>query len=431
MLSPADNDLLTRTNAGTPMGEYFRCFWQPVALSEELAEPDSPPIRVKIMGEELVAFRDSNGKVGLVAPKCAHRGADLFFGRNEQCGLRCVYHGWKYDVEGQCVDMPNVPPAAGYHGNVSIKTYPTCDFGGMVWAYLGPRELRPALPPQLELGLVPAPHRYVTKRYVECNWAQSMEGALDTAHFSFLHMPSPNRKTNSNPDAAADENRLRWLRSDPLPKFTVREHEAGFVIGGARHADNDQYYWRITQFMLPAHSITPSPMPGETYYGYTWAPIDDVSCWIYVYAWHPDQPLTADERAKYVKGGYGQFAELGPNYIPVRNKGNDYLIDRADQKAHSFTGVRGIAEQDQLAWESQGLLLDRTQEKLSPTDVGIVRFRQAMFDGVRALQAGTPPAAAAQPEAYRLRSGGAVEPAQLSFEQVMLKRFGSESGRVK
>ena len=431
MLSPADNDLLTRTNAGTPMGEYFRCFWQPVALSEELAEPDSPPIRVKIMGEELVAFRDSNGKVGLVAPKCAHRGADLFFGRNEQCGLRCVYHGWKYDVEGQCVDMPNVPPAAGYHGNVSIKTYPTCDFGGMVWAYLGPRELRPALPPQLELGLVPAPHRYVTKRYVECNWAQSMEGALDTAHFSFLHMPSPNRKTNSNPDAAADENRLRWLRSDPLPKFTVREHEAGFVIGGARHADNDQYYWRITQFMLPAHSITPSPMPGETYYGYTWAPIDDVSCWIYVYAWHPDQPLPADERAKYVKGGYGQFAELGPNYIPVRNKGNDYLIDRADQKAHSFTGVRGIAEQDQLAWESQGLLLDRTQEKLSPTDVGIVRFRQAMFDGVRALQAGTPPAAAAQPEAYRLRSGGAVEPAQLSFEQVMLKRFGSESGRVK
>ena len=150
-----------------------------------------------------------------------------------------------------------------------------------------------------------------------------------------------------------------------------------------------------------------------------------------MYAWHPDQPLTADERAKYVKGGYGQFAELGPNYIPVRNKGNDYLIDRADQKAHSFTGVRGIAEQDQLAWESQGLLLDRTQEKLSPTDVGIVRFRQAMFDGVRALQAGTPPAAAAQPEAYRLRSGGAVEPAQLSFEQVMLKRFGSESGRVK
>ena len=149
-----------------------------------------------------------------------------------------------------------------------------------------------------------------------------------------------------------------------------------------------------------------------------------------MYAWHPDQPLPAAERAKYVKGGYGQFAELGPNYIPLRNKGNDYLIDRADQKANSFTGVRGIAEQDQLAWESQGPLLDRTREKLSPTDVGIVRFRRAMLEGVRALQAGTPPAAAAKPEAYRLRAGGAVESTKLSFENVMLNRFGSESGRV-
>ena len=430
MLSNADNELLTRTGAGTPMGEYFRCFWQPVALSEELAAPDSPPIRIKILGEELIAFRDSNGKVGVLEPKCAHRGANLFFGRNEQCGLRCIYHGWKYDVDGKCVDMPNVPADAAYHGKVAIKAYPTREFGGMVWAFPGARERMPTEPPQLELGLVPESHRYVSKRLVECNWAQSMEGALDTAHFSFLHMPSPNRQTNSNPDAAADENRLRWLRNDPLPKFTVREHEAGFVIGGARHADNDQYYWRITQFMLPAHSITPSAMPGETYYGYTWAPIDDESCWIYVYAWHPDQPLTADERAKYVKGGYGQFAEMGPGYVPLRNKHNDYLIDRADQKANSFTGVRGIAEQDQLAWESQGPLMDRSNEKLSSTDIGIVRFRRTMLDGVRALQAGTPPAAASNPQAYRLRSGGAVESTTLSFEAVMQKRFGSIDGKV-
>jgi hypothetical protein len=172
-------------------------------------------------------------------------------------------------------------------------------------------------------------------------------------------------------------------------------------------------------------------MPGETYYGYTWVPIDDVSCWIYVYAWHPGQPIPADERAKYVKGGYGQFAELGPNYIPVRNKGNDYLIDREDQKLNSFTGVRGIAEQDQLAWESQGPLMDRLHEKLSPTDVGIVRFRRAMLEGVRALQAGTPPQAAANPHTYCLRAGGAVESVQLSFEAVMQKRFGSLSGSVK
>ena len=428
MLSAADNELLTQTDATTPMGEYFRRFWHPFALSREMAEPDGPPIRVKIMGEDLVAFRDTQGKVGLVEPQCAHRGANLFFGRNEECGLRCVYHGWKYDVNGHCVDMPNVPPEAGYHGKVSIKAYPTLEFGDMVWAYLGPAEHMPAAPPQLECGLVPASHRYVSKRLVDCNWAHSMEGALDTAHFSFLHMPAPSVKSNENPDAAADENRLRWLRNDPLPQFVVKEHAVGFVIGGSRKADNDALYWRITQFMLPAHSLTPAAMPGETYFGYSWVPITDASCWIYVYGWHPDRPLTADERAKYEKGGYGQMAELGPGYVPLRNRTNDYLIDRDDQKHRTFTGVRGIAEQDQMAWESQGIIADRTKERLSPTDVGIVHFRRAMLDGARALRDGKAPAAASRCDGYCLRSGGAVESSKLSFEEMMRERFGSETG---
>ena len=430
MLPAADNALLTQTGAGTPMGEYFRCFWLPVALSRELAEPDGAPLRVRVMGEDLVAFRDTRGRIGLLEPACAHRGANLFFGRNEQCGLRCVYHGWKYDVEGRCIDMPNVPADAGYHGTVSIKAYPTRESGELIWAYLGPREHLPEQPPHLEFALVPASHRYVTKRLVDCNWAQSMEGALDTAHFSFLHMPAPGLGSNANAQAAADEDRLRWLRSDSLPQFVVREHDAGIVIGGARKADHDARYWRITQFMLPSHSITPSAMPGETFYGYTWVPITDETCWIYVYAWHPDRPLTADERTRYERGGYGQFAELGPGYVPVRNRANDYLIDREDQKHRSYTGVRGIAEQDQLAWESQGRLLDRSREHLSPTDVAIVRFRKAMLDGARALSAGARPAAARNAQAYRLRAGGAVESSALAFADVMRKRFGSVDGRV-
>ncbi len=430
MLSAVDNELLTRTGAGTPMGDYFRRYWQPVALSCELAEPDGPPIRVRVMGEDLVAFRDTNGRIGLIEPHCAHRGANLFFGRNEACGLRCVYHGWKYDVDGHCIDMPNVPQEAGYHGKVSIKAYPTCEFGDMVWAYLGPVGHRPAAPPQLEYGVVPGPHRYVCKRLVDCNWAHAMEGALDTAHFSFLHMPAPGMRSNANPDAAADENRLRWLRNDPLPQFVIKQHEVGFVIGGSRKADNDALYWRITQFMLPAHSITPSAMPGETYFGYTWVPITDESCWIYVYAWHPERPLTADERAKYEKGGFGQMAELGPGYVPLRNRANDYLIDRDDQKHRSFTGVRGIAEQDQMAWESQGYIVDRTRERLSPTDAGIVQFRRVMLDGVQALREGRAPAAAGCHDAYRMRSGGAVASSKLSFEAMMRERFGSTTGRV-
>ena len=430
MLNAADNHLLTRTGAGSPMGEYFRRFWQPVALSCELAEADGPPVRVQVLGEHLLAFRDTRGRVGLIAARCAHRGADLFFGRNEEGGIRCIYHGWKYDVHGKCVALPNVPPGSGYHDSISIKSYPTRESADMIWAYLGPSAHLPAHLPALEVGLAPPQHRYVTKRLQQCNWAQSIEGALDTAHFSFLHMPAPALASNDSMTAAADENRIRWLRNDPLPQFTILDHEAGFAIGGSRKADGNDLYWRITQFMLPAHSITPSAMPGETYYGYTWVPIDDHSCWIYVYAWHPERALGDDERARYVKGGFGQFAELGPGYLPVRNRDNDYLIDRAEQKLRSFTGVRGIAEQDAMAQDSQGLIADRTHEHLSPTDVAIVRFRRVMLDGAKALRDGAEPAAAQRPAAFRVRAGGAMASADLPFEEVMLQRFGTKSGKA-
>jgi phthalate 4,5-dioxygenase len=431
MLSAADNELLSRTGPGTAMGAYFRRFWQPVALSRELPEPDGPPARVKVMDEELVAFRDTGGRVGLIEPHCAHRGANLFFGRNEESGIRCIYHGWKYDVDGRCVDMPNVPNGSAYHGKIAIKAYPTREFGDMVWAYLGPRERAPEDVPQLECGVVPAAYRYVTKRLMECNWANAMEGALDTAHFSFLHMPAPKLLSNANPTVHADEDRLRWLRDDPLPQFTIAEHGVGFVVGGARRADGDALYWRITQFMLPAHSVTPSAMPGEIYFGYTWVPITDQSCWVYVYAWHPDRPLSAEEHVRLEKGGWGQMAELGPGFVPLRNRSNDYLIDRDDQKHRSFTGVRGIAEQDQMAQESQGFIADRTREHLSPTDIAVVRFRRVMLDGAKALADGKEPAAAHRAADYRLRSGGAVAPANLSFEDVMEQRFGSATGRVR
>jgi phenylpropionate dioxygenase-like ring-hydroxylating dioxygenase large terminal subunit len=428
MMSAADNELLVRTGAGTPMGEYFRRYWLPFALSREL-EADGPPKRVKVMGEELVAFRATDGRVGLVEPRCAHRGSSLFFGRNEDCGLRCVHHGWKYDVEGRCVDMPNVEPDAGMRGKISIKAYPAREYGDLVWGYFGPREVMPELP-MLEHGLLPASQRYVTKRLQQCNWAQSMDGAVDTAHFSFLHMPAPGVQSNDPTNIAADEKRIGWLRNDPMPRFTIVDHEVGFVIGGARRADGSDLYWRITQFMLPSHSITPSAMPGEIYYGYSWVPVDDFSVWIYVYAWHPDRAITAEERARFDKGGYGQFAELGPDYLPLRNRSNDYLIDREAQKHRSYTGVRGIAEQDAMAQESQGTIADRTRENLCATDIGVVHFRRLMLKEARALRGGKEPEAARRPEAYRLRSGGAVLPGGLTFEQVMKQRFGSATGAV-
>jgi nitrite reductase/ring-hydroxylating ferredoxin subunit len=430
MLSAADNELLTRTGPGTPMGDYFRRYWLPVALSRELPEPDGPPLRVRMLGEDLVAFRDTLGRVGLIEPACAHRGANLFYGRNEEGGLRCIYHGWKYDVEGRCIDLPNVPPGAAYHGKISIKAYPTREFGELVWAYLGPRSRMPAALPQLEFAVLPAAHRYVSKRLQQCNWAQSAEGGLDTAHFSFLHMPAPSVAAYADPATAADESRLRWLRDDPLPRFSIVEHEVGFVVGGARRADGDKSYWRATQYMLPSHSVAPSAMPGEFFQGYTWVPISDEACWIYTYAWHPDRALSAEERARFDKGGYGQFAELGPGYVPLRNRANDYLIDREEQKQRSFTGVRGIAEQDALAQDSQGLIAERTRENLTPTDVAIVHFRRTLLEAVRQLGNGREPEAPRRPEAYRLRAGGAVSPSSLSFEEMMRERFGSNTGRA-
>jgi phenylpropionate dioxygenase-like ring-hydroxylating dioxygenase large terminal subunit len=430
MLSATDNAYLNSSEPDTPMGNYLRCHWHPVALSEEVAKPDCAPIRLKVMGEDLLLFRDSKGKTGLIEPFCAHRGADLFFGRNEECGIRCVYHGWKYDIHGNCIDMPNVPKDAAYHGKIKIKAYPTQEFADMVWAYMGPPDIQPFEVPQLEAGLVPPSHRYVTKRLVECNWTHSMEGALDTAHFSFLHMPAPAFRKDDSSNIAADESRIRWLRNDPAPRFKIIDHEVGFLIGGARNADPGDHYWRLTQYMLPTHSITPSAMPNETYYGYSWVPIDDYSCWMYVYAWHPDQAISDEERKKYIKGGYGQFAELGPGYVPLRNRSNSYLMSREEQKNISFTGIRGIAEQDQMAQESQGYMIDRTKENLSPTDVGIIRFRKLLLQEAKAFAAGKNPDSPNKAKDYCVRGGGAHTKSSLALERVMEERFGSITGKV-
>jgi phthalate 4,5-dioxygenase oxygenase subunit len=435
MLSKEDNERLTRTGADTPMGQYFRRFWQPVALEEELPEPDGPPIRITAMGEELVAFRDTDGRLGLLDAHCPHRGANLFFGRNEDCGLRCVYHGWKFDVGGKAVDLPNIPPGARHHESIHAKAYPTRARGEIIWAYMGPpAETLPdgRLPelPQLEFGALPAANRYVTKQYVDCNWAQIMEGDLDTSHFSFLHMPAPGVASNENPDAPADARRLRWIRNDPMPKFTVLAHDAGFVVGGVRAADDGQNYWRITQYTLPAHGTGPSTFPGETYFGFTLVPITDQSCWMYCYGWNPERPIEGEERAR-LHEGHGIIANTGADYVPLQNRGNDYLIDRDAQRNSTFTGIKGLAEQDLMIQESQGRIFDRTRETLTATDAAVVSFRRTVLDGANALaESGIEPAAPWQHEAYRVRPGSWFAGNDVGFEGVMLQRFDDPLGRI-
>ena len=187
MLRAEDNKFLTESGSGTAMGDLLRRFWLPVLLSEELPEADGPPKKIVVMGEELLAFRDSRGVVGVIDQYCPHRGANLWLGRNEECGIRCVYHGWKFDTDGRCVDMPTSYPDLNAKDLIRIKSYPVREWGDMIWAYMGPAETVPELP-ALEMALVPASHRYVSKKWQDCNWVQALEGSIDTAHFTFAHL---------------------------------------------------------------------------------------------------------------------------------------------------------------------------------------------------------------------------------------------------
>ena len=431
MLSAPDNELLTRTGAGTPMGDYFRRFWLPVLLSQELPERDCPPVRVKVMSEDLVAFRDTDGRVGLLDPRCPHRGANLFFGRNEARGLRCAYHGWKFDVDGRCVDMPTMPAESRFRDKVRTAAYPTREWGDLVWAYLGPPELEPALP-EMEFALVPPAHRFVSKKLQQCNWAQSAEGGIDTAHFSFLHMSVAS--SDAERDAvmsrsSADRDRVRWMRDDPMPEFHVVPFEAGLAIGAARRADGDRRYWRVSQYLLPNHGLAPNAFAGENYHGQTWVPITDELTWVYCYTWNPERPLTDAERQRF-RAGQSVHAEVDERWVPLRNRDNDYLIDRADQKLRTFTGIRGVSEQDACIQDSQGLIADRAREHLGPTDAAIIQFRRLMLGAARDLRAGVEPAAARQGAAYTVRSGSALADRSIPFDEVMRARFGDPLGRV-
>ncbi len=347
MLTQEQNETLTRTGPNAPMGTLFRRFWLPALLSREIAELDGPPVRVKLLNEDLIAFRDSQNRVGLVAARCPHRGANLFFGRNEAAGIRCAYHGWKFDVSGNCLETPTIPRDAATADNlrsrVKIASYPTRDWGDYIWAYLGPPEKMPDLP-EMEFAMLPPAHRFVTKKLQECNWAQTAEGGIDTAHFSFLHAP-----VGGNADAIGSmtrgyapqtmgQNQIRWMVNDGAPRYTVEKHDAGLVLAGARHADGDDLYWRIAQYLLPCHSFTPGTAKGEAYHGQTWVPIDDENCWIYTYTWNPDRPLSDQERTAYA-GGASIHAEVDAHFVPLRNRSNDYLVDRDMPKHFNFSGI--------------------------------------------------------------------------------------------
>ena len=414
MLSKEENDLLCRTGPGTAMGELFRRFWLPVALSRELSKPDAPPLRLRILSEDLIAFRDSNGKVGLLSRYCPHRGASLFFGRNEEGGLRCVYHGWKFDVNGACVDMPNEPAECTFKHKIRQIAYPTREAGGVIWAYMGPQATMPELP-QLEWTLVPQSHVYVHKRFQHCNYLQNVEGEVDSSHVSFLHREFRSEKFN----AAIAGQVLLTQAKDSAPKFLVEETEYGLAIGARRNWDSDQYYWRVTQFLMPSFTLIPSEAGSPI--NFTAAvPVDDTNIVGFTVTWLPDRPLSEHDICT-IESWTGAYAEVDPNtFEPIANRANNYLLDREKQRTENFTGMRGIREEDIAVQEDQfgGPITDRTKEHLGASDAGIIALRRRLLNAARNLQHGQEPSEPRRTSAYRMHPTAKLMRREISFNEV-------------
>src|SRR5436190_16724365 len=349
MLTKADNELLSRTNAGTPMGELFRRFWLPALLPSELPTPDCDPIRFRILGEDLIAFRDTNGTPAFIARNCPHRGASLFFGRNEECGIRCVYHGWKFDAAGNCVDMPNEPAESDFKTKVKATAYPTKERGGIVWAYMGSRTDLPPLP-DLEGNMAPEGEGFVRATQIDCNWLQTMEGDIDTTHVGFLHYGG--LKPEDQPPGSFSEYQLMTKPAH----FEVIDTEGGAAYGARRPAGPGQMYWRIAQWCFPFYTFTPPGVLGLVKGNGARVPLDDTHSMIYFMMAGRRSPVNG-QNARPGRSGKVQenpfgFQDMLPNssdwygrFRMEQNPDNDFHIDRAEQRSATgtagFTGIRG------------------------------------------------------------------------------------------
>ena len=422
MLKAEINELLTETGPGRPMGDLFRQYWIPALLAEELPENDCPQVRVKILSERLVAFRDSEGRYGLIDEFCAHRGVSLWFGRNEQSGLQCAYHGWKYDVTGQCIEVPSEPENSNFCANVKLTAYPLVKVGDILWTYMGDPEKRPELP-EFEFVHVPPEQTYTSKRWQESNWLQALEGGIDSSHVSFLHSGGL-RNDPLFKGAKGNE----YNMADLKPFFEVAEADGGLFVGARRDAEDGKYYWRITPWVMPSFTMVP-PRGDHPMHGHFWVPIDDHNCWVYTFDYHPVRALTADE-VQAMKDGNGVHSRNIPGtYRPQENKDNDYLMDRESQKrGEAFSGVRGIAQQDASLQESMGPIVDRTKERLVSTDAGIIKARQKLRKAAIALRDEGVMPPGVDPAHHRVRSAAIVLPKEDSFIEFSREAVAASPG---
>jgi phthalate 4,5-dioxygenase oxygenase subunit len=424
MLSREENELLTRVGPHTAMGRLMRRYWVPALLSTEL-DPGGDPKRVRLLGEDLVAFRDAEGRVGLVDESCPHRGASLALARAEGCGLRCLYHGWLIAADGRIHETPPEPEELGFKERIGALAYPARESGGVIWAYLGPKEAEPPLP-MFEFAALPSDRVHTMKASLECNWAQVLEGILDSAHSNYLHSNAikPAKRAASALDADLNITRPS---NDGKPKLEVRNTAYGFRYAAIRkpleRADAFKFV-RTSLFVAPFWGMVPSAVGWGNVQAMV--PIDDGRTMFYHFKYCLDAPIPPEERARH-EGWAGMRLGIdidGTTFRPRATRNNTWLQDRAAmQRGESWSGLPGVAVEDFAVEESMGPIYDRTKEHLGSSDVAVIRMRRMMIDAARALaDHGTPPPGLREPvvgDYRRLRAEEAMVPIDVPWESAM------------
>lgn len=412
MLSREDNELLTRVGPGTPTGELYRRYWIPALLSEEIREPDGPPVRVRLLGEDLLAFRDTKGRVGLIDQYCSHRRAPLFYGRNEECGIRCIYHGWKYDVDGNILETPAEPPESTLKDHLRHTAYPCREAAGVVFTYMGPKEKIPLLP-NFDWITVPPAHVGVTKFFLHCNYLQAIEGDCDTSHVGYLHLG--NRTDGGDIAKIGAEDRAPKFENE-VASYGIRSAAIRTLSDGMRSIDLFSY---IMPFIacVPAGKKINGKLDGFLVVYQT--PSDDYHTWRYNFRFKRSEPMTEEELA-------ADRFQVGPDYKLIANRDNHYLMDR--QKHRNYSGMEGFATQDACITEGMGPIVDRTREHLGASDGYIVAVRLFLLKAVRDLQRGIePPGLVWDPAKNDFSKANCTSvrvPAEVSWKEAEQRMYG-------
>ncbi len=428
MTTRKDGETLTRVGPGTPMGEMFRQYWFPAILSKELTA-DGDPVRLKLLGEQLIAFRDTAGKVGIMDHRCPHRCASMFYGRNEKGGIRCVYHGWKFDAEGNCTDMPNVPAAQDFKHKVHAKAYKTHEQNGMVWVFMGDQQNVPPFP-LFEVAMIPEEEMEIVCVQRACNYLQALEGDIDTSHFGFLHAGSV------DPAVMDATNPTTYAVIDKSPEYIVSDTDWGTMYAAHRDLGDGRIHWRTASFAFPFWTMQPDGPFEKHITARAWVPLDDEHTMFTFFNWKGNIPALRSDTQGVTLPDLEVEWDYQPNTTDwlgrwrlKSHEGNDYNIDRESQRHRSYTGIRSVHLQDLAITESMGPITDHGFEHLAPSDKMITQTRRRLLNAVKKFQeTGEAPPTVETPEVFlKARSGDFFAPKGQDFNDAYQEQMAASA----